>query len=770
MLINRASVQAILLLIVLLPCTFSASARGIHYGAVEDLALLACDRLDWSGKPQEAQRCYADLLQTSQDVLVLAEAAWARGDLQTANEYFRNANRMMPDNPTARIRWGELFVDTYQYQDAIELFNEALQLDPENGYANIGAASVLAKNFDSEALAYLENIMGDDDARPGVRLRAILLLAKMSMEESEYDKAGELLDDAGDLAAASQLPELEVFALKASLDLLRSDQDTSEWIDRALAENPYYADIYAIPAYFYWITRLYRQAGDYYAKAVALKPDHWEAQLELGINHLRFNRVAEARRHLEISYEGDPFNPKTVNTLRLLDTFEKFDLVAYPEQPAPNQLPRILLRLHRDETGVLKTYTARLADSAIEQFSKRYRFTPAQPVIIEIYPNHEDFIVRTIGMPGMGLLGVTFGYLLAMDSPSGKAHEDYHWGSTLWHELAHVFTLKATDNKVPRWFSEGVSVYEEWHSGPIKGRRIPVNVYQAIAEEKLLPIDELDSGFIRPTYPNQVIVSYMQAGLICDFIDDVFGFDKLVDMLEEYRHGTQTSFVVEKILGVKTAEFDDRFQDYIDENFSTLLDNLGDWQAMQSAALEALHAEDWDSAVEYASAAIELFPAYVESDSPYLTMASALANSGQPYRQIEVLEEYWKQGGYAAGPMKTLAEYLYQQDRVIDAVSVLDSLNMVTPFDMDIHEHLGDWLLELGQPAPALEEFKVALAMSPHDMAAAHYRIARAYHALEDQESTRTHLLSALEIAPHYRPAQKLLMEMISKTNSSKNL
>ena len=66
------------------------------------------------------------------------------------------------------------------------------------------------------------------------------------------------------------------------------------------------------------------------------------------------------------------------------------------------------------------------------------------PVQVEVYPDHEDFAVRTLGMPGLGALGVTFGNVVAMDSPSGRKPGDFHWASTLRHEMSHVFVLAAT--------------------------------------------------------------------------------------------------------------------------------------------------------------------------------------------------------------------------------------------------------------------------------------------------------------------------------------
>ena len=736
-------------------------ARDIPYGAVDDPQLLACNAGYWRGE-QGAGQCYRDLLQTATQPAILAEAAWALGDLQSANDYFKTATGLAPDSAPLRTRWGELYVDTYQYQEALTLFDEALQLDPDYGYAQIGAASVLASNFDPEALAYLEKATRNSAAPAGVRLRAMLLLGQMAMEESVLDKAKTILQAATDLAGQEGLPVVEVYAMRAALDLLGGNEHT-DWIDQALALNPVYADAYAIPAYFFWITRRYRQAGEYYQQAVDLRDDHWEAQLELGINHLRFNRVAEARKHLELSYAGDPYNPKTVNTLRLLDTFEKFELLPYPAQPRQHELPQMLLRLHRQETGVLMPYVTQLAETAIASYAGRYRFTPREPVIIEIYPNHEDFIVRTIGMPGMGLLGVTFGYLLAMDSPSGKGNEDYHWGTTLWHELAHVFTLEITDHLVPRWFSEGISVFEEWRTGPAPGVRIPYSIYKAISEGKLLPVADLDSGFIRPTYKDQVIVSYMQAGLICDFIDTEFGFAKLVAMLQQFKLGRSTAEAVADALQIAPAAFDKRFLGFIEKRYSGLLKNLDEWHRLQMAGSKALHEEKWDSAIDHASQAIALFPDYVESDSPYLTLATAYAKTDEKDRQFATLESFWRKGGYTPEPSRTLAQFLYESGRAADAITILQAQNYVMPFNADLHNQLGDWLLESGQAGAALTEFEVVLALTPHDLAAAHYRIARAHHALDQPDATRRHLLTALEIAPHYRPAQKLLLEITRK-------
>ena len=101
-----------------------------------------------------------------------------------------------------------------------------------------------------------------------------------------------------------------------------------------------------------------------------------------------------------------------------------------------------------------------------------------------------------------------------MDSPSGRPPGDYQWGSTLWHEMSHVFILTATNHRVPRWFTEGLAVHEETQASPEWGDRVTPEILLAVRDKKLLPVADLDRGFIRPEYASQVIVSYFQAGRI----------------------------------------------------------------------------------------------------------------------------------------------------------------------------------------------------------------------------------------------------------------
>jgi len=587
-----------------------------------------------------------------------------------------------------------------------------------------------------------------------------LMMIRSALEQDRFDNARELLDEAFALANTNMLPKFELHALEASFAFMTL-QPHQPHIDAALAEAPASGAVWATLGQFASNVRRYKESGEFYLQAVTLQPNLWEAHLELGQNYLRLNQVTPAAEHVRTSYAGDAFNPKTVNMLRLLDTFlEDMDVLTFPDPPA-GAFPSLVLRLGKAETAVMRDYAQELSEQSIAAYSERYRFTPKEPVIVEIYPNHEDFVVRSIGMPGVGILGVTFGYLFAMDSPTAHPRgEAYHWGTTLWHEMAHVFTLEATNHMVPRWFSEGISVFEEWRTGPIPGRKIPLNVLQAMAEGKFLPIAQLDDGFMRPTYEDQVIVSYMQAGLVFEFIDLDYGFDKIVDILYQFNDGTSAVAAIERTLGISAADFDAQFKQFVDIEYGPMLGRMPTWQEDHRAAFAALEQEDWQGAVAAAERANFIYPDYVEPDSPYIAMARAYLRLEDKDGEFRTLETFWQRGGYSARALLALGDHYLERDNREQALEVFTDVLWADPFNQSLHDKLGDLHMARNEPAKALREYEVLLALNPLDKASANLKIATAYKALNNPDKTMEYLMTALDIAPQYRPAQQLLLEL----------
>jgi tetratricopeptide (TPR) repeat protein len=743
-------------------------ARDIHYGAVSDADVVACDRLHWTGQIDASRNCYAKLLRSSPSLPARAEAAWALKDLQAANNWFKEAMRLDPADVATRVRWGDLYADSHQDAEAMNIYREALELDESNDFALLGAARVLAGSFDDAASAFLKPLLNGSTADDGARIGALMLTARIALENGNRDEGLAALEEAAEFVDRRDWPPLDIYALRAAADLLNNVTE-SRWTDMSLEYNPHYGGIYEVPAHFYVITRRYREAIDLYQKAVDIDPGLASAHEELGVNLLRDNQVSRARKHLVTAYNRDPFSPVAVNTLRLLDSFANFTLINDPETPGDAGLIPVTFRLHKEEAAAIAPYAISLARNSIAEFTERYDFALREPVIIEMYPDHEDFAVRTAGMPGLGILGATFGYVVAMDSPSGRPPEQFQWGTTLWHEMAHVFTLEASNHLVPRWFSEGVSVFEEWRSGPNPGVRIPMSVYTAINDGRMLPVAELDEGFLRPTYEGQVVVSYMQGGLVCQYIDSAFGADALSALLYKYRDGYETGEAIAEVLGISPQEFDRDFEQFVHAEHGAILDNLEDWHRTQVSIEQKISDADWSGIIELAKHLLDLLPAYIEPDSPYLSLARAHEELGQRRQAIAALEKFWRRGGYAPAALKQLGGWLYEENRNDEAIEALQSINLVDPLDQELHGTLGDMLLEADRAEEALTEYSVALALDPHDKATANYRMASAYHKLGNDERSQDHLLQALDVAPNFRPAQRLLLDLMRAGSDKPN-
>lgn len=747
--------------------TTTTEGHAEEYDPDRSAELLVCDDLYNRGALEQAINCYKPL-SNSTSLHTAAEASWALGDTRAANDLFRRAVEQQPRNPHLRARWGRLFLSTHQPSQATPLFEEALQLDPDYLHAQTGLVAALLSEPGSEARNLLVQIAVDHPDN----IEALLMLARLALETNDTERASQLLDQALASAENQNITPLDIYALKASADLLVTDEynitTENTWVKKALEYSPAYGDIFFVPAHYHLINYRYREAVELFRQAVEVQPTHWSAHSSLGINLLRLNDIEGAKKHLEIAYSGDPYDTATVNTLKLLDTLDEFeDLQTTAEIVSPTDTDStalkkvpVTMRLHRDEADYLAPYVEELTQKAVRTFTERYEFELKEPLIVELFPNHDDFAVRTVSTPGVGLLGVTFGYLLAMDSPSARAAGDFHWGSTLWHELAHVFTIEKADHRMPRWFTEGLSVYEEWRTGPLRGRHIPTEVLQAIREEKLLPVADLDNGFVRPTYPNQVTVSYMQAGLICDMISTYWGHDKLVRMLELFKLRMSNRNVIERVLGVSAEEVDEKLQQFIAETLGPVIDNYDTWSEVVTGVHRAHQAKQWDTVFALSEQANEIYPEYVGKGSVYVPLHDAHVARGNNEEAVATLHTWFKYGGYEPDMLHQLAHRLRDLGRSEEAIEVLEALNWVHPNSIDLHEKLGaDYFLAENYPA-ALREFTALLGLDPHDKSVVYLDIARTHQKLGDKKLARRNVLQALEYAPFFRDAQDLLVEL----------
>jgi tetratricopeptide (TPR) repeat protein len=702
----------------------------------------ACQTLRKHGQQAEAKSCYEALVRTSSPYL-RAEGYWGLEQYDQANEEFRIATAQPDGDPLYKVRWGMLLHQRFNNTDAVGLFREALQKDPKNAQAYLGLSIVSADGFDGKSTEYISQALVLDPKL----VEAHEFAAKLALEDSDTEHALKEADQALSLSPDA----LNAMTIHAAVELL-ADRSPDPWLDKIHKVNANYAEGYAHVAHDLELNYRFEDAIGYYRKAIEADPRYWPARSALGVGLMRLGQEDEPFQQLEMCYNNGYRDAETVNSLRLLDSYKNF--VTYKENGT-------ILRLRKTEAELLHPYYAAELQRIISAYDKKYQMKLTGPVQVEVYPDHEDFAVRTMGMPGLGALGVTFGQVIAMDSPSARQPGDFNWGSTLWHEMSHVYVLTATNRRVPRWFTEGVAVHEETQVSPEWGDRVSPEILVAIRDKKLLPVAKLDRGFIFPDYPAQVVVSYFEAGSICDYIKSKWGEGKLLDMVHSYAQRKTTPEVIQADLRISPEEFDKQYLQWVDKQFGAQAANFDQTRKALEQMAEAAKQKQYDSVIEEGEVVRRKYPEYIGAANPYELVAVADLAKGDKKAAEAILVEYQKIGGSDPGTLKKLASLEEELGQPKEAAATLDRINYIYPVhDEDLHRHLGDlWFAQSNYPG-AIREYSAVVALSPLDKAGANFKLAQAYYASGQKDKAEESVLAALEAAPGYRPAQKLLLEI----------
>jgi tetratricopeptide (TPR) repeat protein len=260
-----------------------------------------------------------------------------------------------------------------------------------------------------------------------------------------------------------------------------------------------------------------------------------------------------------------------------------------------------------------------------------------------------------------------------------------------------------------------------------------------------------------------VVISYFQGGRIITFIAEKWGYDKILNMIHDYAQNMTTPEVIEKEFQMKPEEFDKLFIPWLEAQTKKTVDGFGDWTKNVRAMNDRAKAKDWDTVISLGNAVRDIYPDYVETGSVYEFLAQAYTEKGDKAKAAAELEAYAKVGGRSPATLKQLANLQADAGRKKEAVATLEKLNLIYLEDEAAHQKQGELYLELGDSAKAIREFQSVLAGKTIDPAGAHYQLARAFQLAKRNDEARDEVFAALETAPGFKPAQKLLLELTSK-------
>jgi len=370
--------------------------------------------------------------------------------------------------------------------------------------------------------------------------------------------------------------------------------------------------------------------------------------------------------------------------------------------------------------------------------------------------------------------------VVTMDSPKARPPGTFSWEATLWHELAHVVTLQMSQQRIPRWLTEGISVYEEARQRPEWGRDMEVTFARAMDKGKVLKLRDLNAGFTRP---DTISLAYYQASLLVDHIVSTRGQQALNTLVRSFADGSDSDAALKKAINVDFDGLQGSFTKYLDDKFGAMRRALHDVDtqvdassidALKAAAAarpesyiaqlalgQALAKAGDPSAFAPLQRAAVLVPNAIGDESPHAIMAALaekLSDRPRALREYEALINADHTNVEAARKLWTLAEAAGDERLMTVAVTRIVSLD---PFDPAAHTNWGRMALKKRDAAASSREFRAAIHTGAPDKAAAYCDLGESYLLAGNRAEAKKQALAALEIAPSFERAQELLLNAV---------
>ena len=684
---------------------------------------------------------------------------------------FRKAYNMDPPVREAYLASGQLALNKHDFSLAADSFRAGLKKFPDDPDLEAG----LGRAFEPSDRKEMEKALKAALAVNPHHVPSLLLLADHLIDAEQYDDAKKQLQEVlavnpfspeanaylavlahlgGDLSAAGKLRA-------KALVFWSSNPQVDYLIGLKLAQN-----------------YLFEDAAAAQQRALEYQTDYVPARRQLAEDLLRLGREEEGWKMVQEARAQDEYDVALYNLSTLHDTMAKFRTLTNSD---------FTLHMAPEEAQLYGDRALELLERAKTFLCAKYDVELHRPTIVEIFPKQKDFAVRTFGMPGNpGYLGVCFGSVITANSPASQMPNPANWQDVLWHEFCHVVTLTDTRNRMPRWMSEGISVYEERQADPAWGEKMNLAYRERILGGKLTPVGKLSGAFLQANDSESLQFAYFESSLVIQFVVDKFGLPALKQILADLRQGAEINqAIAAHTLPLNTLET--QFADFAEHQAQALAggadlekppDNSDDSERLAWAkqhpknyylrfqeAEKLLQSKHWKEARDAFDSLAQDYHGESRGQNPLWLEAVAerhLSNTNaelsclqkQSEREADFVELYLRLEQLTSAAKDWVAEAKYAT-----------RLLQINPLLAAPYQALAEASLATGNNPQAIDSYRKLLLLGPADLAKTHFELARLLHAQagSEQEAKR-HVLQALEEAPRYRKAQRLLLEIEAST------
>jgi tetratricopeptide (TPR) repeat protein len=741
------------------------------------------------------------------DLVISGKAALALGidPKKVLDRIFDAAIKTDPKLRDVYLAAGDLALQKHDYALAAKKFQQGLTELPDDPDLHFGLAQAYAPNESALMLASLEKALERNSNHVG----SLLLLTDHAIDAEDYSEAEEFLDRVeavnpwnpeawahrAVLAQLQNQPQVEETARKTALKYWSTNPRVDYLIGLKLSQNYRFVE-----------------GAAHQRQALQFDPQYLRAKAQLAQDLLRLGDEQEGWKLADEVQKQDAYDVEAYNLATLHDVMSKFTTLTNED---------FVLRMNSHEAAVYGQQVLALLQAARSNLCAKYGFEVQRPTIVEIFHEQKDFAVRTFGMPGNpGYLGVCFGNVVTANSPAAHFEHAVNWQAVLWHEFCHVVTLQMTHNKMPRWLSEGISVYEEGQANPSWGQRMNPDYRGMVLGEGLTPVSQLSAAFLAPPSPMHLQFAYYESSLVVEFLVQSFGLDRVKAILLDLAQGTEINQAIEK----QTAPMENIEKDFAayarqraeqlapglnfekpkfggTPAFSEISTNGGnarprkgfqpstnsnsldqsqeaaitEWidshptnfYALSERARRLIEKKDYQDAKTPLETLVQLYPAETGSDSSSAMLAQVYRQLGETNTEKEIQRRIAVEDDEALPSYQRLMECAVADQNWQEVKQNANRYLAVNPLVPLPYRYLAQAADHLQESQFAVEAYRALLSLDPPDRAEVQFHLAELLYRSGNREARR-HLLQALEDAPRYRAALDLLLRMNSETPQAK--
>ena len=691
-----------------------------------------------------------------------------------------------PKSPDPHLATARMALDKSDSKVAAQSLAKAIKLDDKNPETHYLSAKAWQSTEPDRATDHLQKSL----ALNSKYVPSLLLVVEQKMNEEQYAKALQLLDEVEKVNP--RLPKL--WALRAAIAHLEGRYD-AEGEARKKALSPWSLNPEVDHTIGRHLSMHYRftESVEYQKRALTMDSSYVSAQSQLAQDLLRLGQTDPGWDMVDRVRKNDPYDVTIFNLRQLQKELDRF---------ATLEAPGFVIRMDARESRIYGRDVVQILSEARDVLTSKYKVQLEEPIYVEIFPKQKDFAIRTFGMPGgQGFLGVCFGRLITANSPAAL-QVDSNWKSVLWHEYCHVITLQKTKNKMPRWLSEGISVYEERLRDKTWGQAWDPTYREMTLGEDFVPLSKLSSAFLNPKTPMHLQYAYFESSLAVEFYVEKFGLPALLRMLDDLSLGLPAADALKRSPGSLEA---------LDNEFAAFAKERAEGMAPQA---------DWSkpSATEKTKEAIglgmgiglggDVIPAasasandwFSQNPGAFVSLERSLqkavgeAKWADALAIAEKMRSQWPDDSRTTGVYAKLAmihQRLEQKDQeraalvslverssdAFDALSRLceldetrkdweslakwsERLHAIQPIRFDVQQRRAMSHELIGKHATASDAWLACLELDPLDYAWMHYKAAENLKYTGRDSDAKRQVLMALEESPRFSDALRLLLQL----------